>query len=146
VTLASDVYRPLRLAAIHARLYPDRFFNPVTSPALIHDATSRLRKLFRDHDLPLRIDEKDGFYRISASAPFAIRIAAQDILGQRYGIPLQKLRGNWPKDAFSIGQAVRFLGLPRRSTLRILQQAHEEGALERVGKARATRYAFKRSA
>ena len=32
--LTTDFYRPLRLGAIHAALYPGEYFNPVSSPAL----------------------------------------------------------------------------------------------------------------
>lgn len=142
VTLAGDFYRPLRLPGLFAKLYPDRFFDPVTSPPLVHDATTRLRGIFREHGLPLAIEETNGFYRLTATAPFGIRITAQDILGERYGQELKRIRECFGGEPFSATDAAKLLGLPQRTVFRMLQQAREAGMLERSGKARATRYVF----
>src|SRR5206468_2581133 len=38
--LCSDFYRPVRLAALHSRLFPDRYFHPTATPNQIHQLLS----------------------------------------------------------------------------------------------------------
>lgn len=142
LALAADLYRPTRLAGIHARVYPDRFFNPVSSPRMIYDGIARLRAWLHEQRLPLAVEERDGFYSLRGEAPCELRFASPALLGKRYGLPLEALRRASPALPFSLGDAVSLLGIPRRTALRILREGCEEGSLERSGKGRGTKYRF----
>lgn len=140
VTLSSDFYRPLRLASVHFQLYPGEYFNPVTSPFRVYEAVKRLRAWLEKSSLPLAIEEENGFYRLTASGPGAIRVyRAKDAVG-KHAAALMKLRERFAEAPFSIGEACEVLAMPSRSAQRLLEAAMTEGHVSRSGQSRATRY------
>jgi hypothetical protein len=144
LALSCDFYRPISLATLFHRLYPARFYHPRNSPPLVHDGLARLRGWLRDAALPLRIAEHSGHYELQATAPVSIRIPAPEALELPHAALLEGLRRASRVDPFSISDAIGWLGLPRRTVLRILQQACSGEVLERMGKGRFTRYHFRK--
>jgi hypothetical protein len=142
-TLASDFYRPFRLASLHSLLYPREYFNPVTSPMRVHQATRHLRAWLEEEGIALRIEEQHGLYRLTGTA--GCLITRGEALGHKRAGILHLLRSRWPAQKFSIGAVMRQLKMPRRSALRVLQAAHKSGELAREGKGAGTVYFFPRS-
>ena len=142
VALARDFYRPLRLASLHALLYPNEYFNPVTSPIRIHQAMHGLRHWLETSGVPLTLEESSGAYRLVGGAGLKVPMAngAEDKLT----VPLGALRRQFAGKAFSMREVIECLKLPRRSVLRILQGAHGAGELVRTGAGAQTRYLFSR--
>lgn len=143
VALSSDFYRPLRIATLHAALYPGQFYHPERSPALLHDVYYRLRLIFDERRVPLAIEEADGFYRLTATKPCAVLVRAGHAVGQRHGEELAELRARFPRP-FALHEALKAVPLARRTLSRVLQDAIARGELARTGKARAVRYVFKK--
>ncbi len=145
LALAWDFYRPVRLAELHARLHPGRFYNQATSPRAVHDAIRRLRRWLADNEVPLSIEESFASYRLEAHGAFGIRIhrsgAAQ---AKRYGPWLETLRRAFGKEPFVMAVAAKKVGVPPRTMQRVLSEAVEDGSLARAGKGSATRYRFLR--
>lgn len=140
--LASDFYRPFPVAALYAQLYPDEFFNPASSPARVHEAVKRLRQWLKAEGLPLKIEEREGEYRLSSAKPVRLLVPAEKLIPSLQSPLVDRLRKAWPQEGFSITEACECLGLQRRTTQRLLEDLTKEGTLQRTGKSRATKYHF----
>lgn len=141
--LSSDFYRPLSLGTIHAQLYPGEFFNPVSSPQRVRVAFKRLHVWAKSHAFPIKVIPKNGFYRLQATAPCAIRVesASTDLVAS---FTVAKLREGWNGGLFfSAADAARALSLPARTVLRRLSEAVDQGLLVRVGTGPLVKYRFR---
>ncbi|MBI4403813.1 MAG: hypothetical protein HY537_06620 [Deltaproteobacteria bacterium] len=142
LALVSDFYRPLRVAVAYRYLYPDEFYNPVTSPARIHEAVRRLKGWFRAHKLPLMVSEKLGYYSLQALRPCSIKIYRQGFLDTKSKLLASRAKHTLSSGPFSAKEAAIQLGLSTRSTLRLLQQLQSDGTIERIGNGPRTQYRF----
>ncbi len=141
--LCRDFYRPVRVPTLHQALYPDEHFNPVTSPARVHEAVRRLRLWFQQTRLPFHIEEEDGQYRFTGKEGTALIVRAPEkIEGKADLLWIESLRGERPMESFSIQEAANTLNRSVRTTLRLLDEAIKRGELFRSGHSRATRYHF----
>ncbi len=140
--LTSDFYRPQRMGALHALIYPEEFFNPISSPMRVHQAVRRLRVWFRQKRVPLEIEERSGSYYLSSAAGCGVllprHLPAESLLDAR----LKILRWKWGEEFFSAAHAQKVLKTSSRTTLRLLQAAVEDGQIARFGASSACRYRF----
>lgn len=134
--LASDFYRPFRLASLYALLFPGEYFNPTVSPSRVHQAMKLLRAWFDACAIPLELRQKDGFYSLAAQGPVSLLVPVQKLE------PIEQLRRAFPGMPFSAGEASRVLGLSPRTTLRLLTEARAQGDLAKLGATKAARYHF----
>jgi len=141
--LVSDFYRPFRTAEAHAALFGDAYFNPESSPVRVRQAFSRLGRWLKANRIPLVIERKDEAYRLRARGPLTVRIYREPA-GVKTQNLLATLRDHFGVEAFSISQAQKALGKPRRTTLRLLTELTERGELQRQGKLISTRYVVRR--
>ncbi len=139
-TLTSDFYRPFRVAAIFARLYPEEFYSPTNSPPRVHVAVQRLRALFLELKISLQVLESDGSYRLFAPSPFAILMPAKDEEGKIGSHFLSTIRREWPSTPFSVKEVSIVLRCSPRTALSHVTAALGEGELSKEGKGRSTRY------
>ncbi len=141
--LCLDFYRPVRLATLHAHLFPGECFNPSSSPGRVHAAVSRLRRwLIRAERFPLVLHENDGAYRLETEARIGIRLHRPATTEKGLSWQLQRMKNKWPKADFSRREAGELLGVPMTSVRRTLEAAREEGVLGRKGSGPSTRYFF----
>jgi len=140
--LTRDFYRPQRMAALHAAIYPDEFFNPVSSPTRVHQAIRRLRSWLKRHRVALEVNEKDGSYWLASKQGCRIRLPRHSPTETLVDIRLQKLHKRWGEAFFSATEAQRLLKVSARSTSRLLLDAAQDGQLARFGASSATRYRF----
>lgn len=143
VSLCADFYRPVRLAALHYRLYPREYYNPVSAPLRVHQALWELRQWIAKARFPLAIEEREGFYRVTTEGDCRIRVRGGAALGAKAPALLDILRREWPAMPFSLSDASERLAVSPRSTLRIVREGIEAGELERSGRAALTRYRFR---
>ncbi len=139
--LASDFYRPFRLAVLHHHLHPDEFFNPLSSPGRVRETLKRLRSWFEQAGLPLEITQSESEYRLQATGPCAIRVRVGSESG-RQGLLMERLREKWPDGGFSAKEAGDLLGVSTRTAQRLLQEEVREDRLERQGRGGAITYRF----
>lgn len=140
LALASDFYRPFRLAVLHHRLYPDAFFHPVHSPPRLYDAVQRFRKWTEETRVPLEIVEKGGTYRLHCGKPVALRLSRDRREPDALALKVEPLRRKFGEAVFSVRGAVECLAAPERSVRRLLSSARQAGWLEGIGKGPSTRY------
>lgn len=135
--LSADFYRPVRAATLFHALYPGEFFDADSSLHRVYNAVRRLRSHLDETGVPVRIEEVEGSYRLSADR-VAIRVgAAAATPSSRTARALREAFGATP---FSVAEASRALEMPYRSAFRALQDAVTDGALGRTGRGRACRY------
>lgn len=140
--LCLDFYRPIRLAELHARLYPSEQYHPETSPGRVSRLIVRLRRWVARARLPLRIALDGGGYRVAARAPFEIRVPLDPACVDRDRRSLERLRARWPQATFSSREAGAHLHREGRTIRRLLREWVDGGELEPVGAAASTRYRF----
>lgn len=138
--LASDFYRPYRLAEIHHAIYPEEFFNPLSSAERVRQVVMRVRRGLSKRLPQVKIDVTDGLHRILAKRAATLVVAHPD----REQIPssLRLLKLQRPADSFSVSEAASIIGTSSRSAQRLIADAVRDGILEKQGKARATIYRF----
>jgi hypothetical protein len=141
--LASDFYRPHRLASLHAELFPDRHFSFETSPQVVHQAMKRLREWFAREDLALSIEESQGSYRLTGSA--TIRTSRGPTTHDRAETQLlswlQALTPHFAKNpTLSFQEIAAHSTHSSRTTHRLIAQAVASGNLLREGTGKRTLY------
>ncbi len=140
--LATDFYRPFRIASLHAKLHPQEFYDPVNSPIRARQAIKRLRKWFAQVRLPLIVQESEGSYQLGAKRPCALKISAHSTTHSRHAVLVNTLREKFFDGPFSSMDACREWKLSNRSALRILDACVQAGYLVRSGKTKKTTYRF----
>lgn len=141
--LASDFYRPFRMADLHALLYPGEYYNPASSPARVRNLIGRLRKWISVKRVPLHVVEDGGGYRLGAKGAIRVVVGlSEETSSTRSDFLLLRLRRQYPPGKpFSAVEAAKTLSLSRRSFLRILQES--TGPIQREGVGRTARYRFR---
>jgi len=142
--LAADSHRPLRVAEIFSALCPGEFYNPDSARARVWQAVRRLRQWLAGHKVPLVIDESQGGYRLGALAPCTVLLRRDSAAPDRGRHLLDSLSDGVGGGEFTVQRAAKVLHLSERSARRLLAEAVEKGALQRLGASAATRYLFRR--
>ncbi len=141
--LCSDFYRPLRLAALFARVHPGEFYHPETSPTRMHQSLKHFRHWIARKKLPLQLLEENGSYSLK-SAPGSIcrlRIPSRQ-LEDLIPAPFRPLRTGAEEELFTAVSAMQWVKGSRRSVSRLLQHGVQLGLLETVGEGPARKYKF----
>jgi hypothetical protein len=131
LVLLSDFYRPWRVTELFDKLFPDQYFNPLTSPNIIHQALNRFRSAVDQLNLPLEIHHRRDGFRLSSSRRIGVRTYIHESFTgeniQRKVIESQ-LRAAF-QNSFSRSQAQKVLGLEARTTQRLFHEMAQEGIL-----------------
>ena len=139
--LLRDFYRPVGIATLFGQLFPDEQFNVLTSPNRVHQLVSRVRRFFKDNEIPVALDRiGSGFsMKVEGSFAFQVKLRRERVAGA--AAQLERLR-TFFEDRFSAVDARRILGVSEASMRRILNEALQLGQVQRVGIGRASRYRF----
>lgn len=140
--LCRDFYRPIRVASLHALLYPNEFFNPSSSPARVHQAIKRVRIWFAKNRLPLQITIAQGAYRLIATSPCTISIPQKNKFNTTTEYRIYCLYQVMSHKEFTARDAAKALKLNLWKTIRLLSAAVEKQTVTRTGKANQTKYRF----
>lgn len=150
LALASDYYRPFTLPSLHTLLFPDRHYNPASSPVVVRQALKRLR-IFLSQKLPsLQVVEKNGTYLLQTQSACNLELPLQqdpweqkeNPEARRIKLLLAKL-WNGSRDLLTRAQAAETWKLPQRTTGLILREAVKLGQTEKIGSGPSTAYRFK---
>lgn len=140
--LIEDFYHPKRVGTLHSELFPDSYFNPVSSPNRIYQVISRLRQWAEGTNVPLSIKEDNGYYWARVLAGLGVLVREEKTLASEVS-PNQTLINRLQEqriEEFSAKQACDSLGLSRSSFNRFAKWAIDEGVLEKRGQSSATHY------
>lgn len=141
LALNCDFYRPLRLAELHYRIYPDEFYNLVSSPNRVHQAILRWREHARKFKIPLRAIEKEKTYRLENSGPLAI-VVPRETENRKLDPFTEKVRRELGHDPFTLRDVEKVLNLSTTSARRWLKSAEAVAGIKKSGQGRATKYRF----
>lgn len=140
-TLSADFYKPARLPELFSHLFPDRYYNPISAPNVIHQAIHRMRAWFDENRMPLEIIESDSHYHLTALSACSLVIHQSPIEELRLDAGIARLKANYSnQDRLSRVQIAKALGISDRSANRFVSLARENGMLTSSGSGPATRY------
>ncbi len=141
--LVRDFYRPIRVASLHALLYPDEYFDPAHSAVRVHFALNEARHCFRKARFPLIVNSAGSGFRLSSRSGVVLQLRSPESPFDTSGMhpSLCILKDRLPRP-FSIKEASLALGISERSVLRVLSEGIAQSQVERFGKGSATRYRF----
>ncbi len=141
--LVLDFYRPQRIPEIFAKLYPGEKFN-LSVKARVYEALTRLRAWLRTEGIPLIIDGKDGWFRLSSMVPCFVVVPRPDSILDQLTIRFETLLAVFGDKTFTLQEAAHILQVSSRTTNRILISGIERGLAKRDGHRRAARYRIER--
>ncbi|MGK5081786.1 hypothetical protein WDW37_00650 [Bdellovibrionota bacterium FG-1] len=143
-TLASDFYRPWRVAELHAALYPGTHFDWDSSRLRVHQLLHRVRAVLVRERSPIRIQEHRETYRLTSEVPGTfVRVGSSDeagLAGRVSGLERSLLHAFGPAAEFSAPEAAKKLGIAGSTLRRLLLECVRSGRLARRGSARGVRY------
>jgi tetratricopeptide (TPR) repeat protein len=144
--LASDFYRPHRLASLHEKLFRGRFYNPNSSPQLMHQIFRRLRRQLADSECPFLVEESGGFYSIQADAKCAFKfydLSTVSTATLTDEARVEALRtGSLAGRRFAVEEAAQLWAIGPRRARDILLAAVESGKLDKFAFGKRLRFEF----
>lgn len=141
-TLTEDFYRPYRLAHLHECLYPQQYFNPITSPRKIHELVRRARAPL--NDLGLTIESHKSGYKLTATKNILLKVHAKNsppVAREHY--LWREFKSKINKVMFKRHDLENVLGLSTRSAQRIINWAINENLITSEGHGKAISYSMK---
>ncbi len=135
--LAADLYKSQRLPALHGFLFPGRFYNPDSSPGILHQALRRLRFTLAKNDFPLEIVEKHSAYHLAMQGKIGLKYEISAI--SREKLALTRLKGISIK-SFTAQTAAIALGCSKRSIITLLNNAEPQLLIRKEGQGKNTKY------
>lgn len=145
--LAADLYSPKKMGSLFGALFPDEYFNPVTSPEKVYKVVQRARAWFIEKGLPMVIDQAHGYYRLRLGEGISMRLRASSKSTVRPNkiehlvLYLQRVKPTGV--SFSAKDLVAELQISQRTVNRLLREACEAEYVEQIGKGRSTLYKLK---
>lgn len=140
LALSSDLYRPQRIAPLHHQLYPDEYFNPLSSPNRVHQALFRFRRECVRKGVPLNVEAVDELYWLRGDR-LALRFERELPLSMNE-LRLEKWRTRFGAKPFGCGEAASAIGVSRSSCLFALREGVARGWLQTEGKGPSAVYRF----
>lgn len=140
ILLCSDLYRPVTLVCAFSKLFPEEYFNPVSSPNRIHQVVRRFRKWVEKNSLPLELQEIDGTYKLILTGAMSVAIPREPL-----PLDAKELEFIWLRELFNLEQftakdVIEATGLSRSSAHRLLQWAVQEKKVQVSGNTKGARY------
>ena len=149
MALASDLYKPLFLGHVHAKIFPDEYFNPVSSVGRVANVVNRLRTWISEHELPLVLDVSDRMYRleIAKGAGLGLRYSEDAVVGQdkeelAMAALLDRLEAALKDERFTSAEAAEVLDVSKSSVVKVLGWGLKTERLSKAGSSRNTSYGF----
>lgn len=142
--LTSDFYAPFSTTKIFSLVFKGAHFNPESSQQQVYEAIKRLNQWFSEHNIDLKIVRGKAGYRLRSRQGYILRISGSPKMHSREDHFLTELLNAGFQDNFTIKMVIAALKIPRRSAIRRLTEAQEQGLLIRVGKGPATKYSIKK--
>ena len=139
--LASDFYRPIRVATVYSQLYPEEYFNPTSSPARVHQAVTRLRKALESKQIDIEIEETKGFYQLKCPQGHGMTIPLSvSTVSPTTSIRVNRIQENFGFRTFTAKQVAHLLGVSVWTAIRLLNSEHPKIVKEGMGKKSVYRF------
>ena len=146
--LLSDFYRPWTITRLHQNLFPDRWYNPFSSPNLIHQCIHKARLYIESKEWPLKIRHQSYHFKIEIIAPLILfndqNLRTEHILlndtshlnsasDMRMNEFLSMIKRVFQQQIFSLDELLQQSHLTRRTAQRRLAQSLQKGYLIQIG-------------
>lgn len=142
--MASDLYKPIFVGNLHAKLFPGEYYNPASSPGRVLNVIKRLRAWFREADIPLTLQIQDRSYRLTwtTEPPSCGLLYESEVASSPMDVSLAQLKTTLPWAAFTSVEAAEALAISKSSVVKILTWGLEHQRLKKTGTGKSTRYTF----
>lgn len=137
----SDFYRPFRIGSLFGALHPGEYFNPISSPAKVHQTVFRFRQWLLENEIPLEIKQEGLFYSLVGSGKVGMLLSQVEL--RRHPL-LRVLYGKFQEKPFGAKEASLALQTPLRSIQRFLTSMSQDGYVEKTGSGTNIRYHIRR--
>ncbi len=137
-----DFYQPPSTVELFDRLYPDEFFDPVTSPRKINQLVFRLNQLLQTQGHGFTVQEKNQGYQIISDHPVRFSIDQSPLVliqMTNSDLILQKIKNHF-EGKFSLKDFLDCFPMPRRTAQLKLSELTKLGYLSREGRTNLTTY------
>lgn len=142
LSLCRDFYRPIPLGEFFSEIFPGEYFDAHSSPARVSINVQRLRAWWEKQGLPLDIEVKNKAFRITASAPCALKLYRPAEPLSNHELYLRDLKLKMASRSFSISEAVAVLNVSLSTVQRALQLGMKKRMITKTGRGRGCRYRF----
>jgi len=143
--LTEDLYRPAPIGSIASRLYPDEYFNPLSSPQKAHQVIFRLRQWLKENEIPLEISMLNENYQLDATGPYSIRVLRGQKKISKNEALMERVKSQFTGRPFNSQDMAKTLMLSPRSTQKFLSWAVKSKKILRLAAGRASRYRLART-
>lgn len=145
--LLRDLYQPISLGQLFSHLFPNDYFNPLSSPSRIHQSIYRLNHWFKKNNIPLSIHCKNFLFSLTAHRNFIISLQNETAKEKNSMESTLKSRMNlacveFSDRHFTSKKLSVFLRLQQRQTQYLLRQWQKDGCLMMTGTGRSRLYRF----
>jgi hypothetical protein len=140
--LCTDFYRPFSLCKIFNQLYPLEIFDPLTDPQRIYEHVRLTNILFREKQLPLKINSTATGYILNSTEPCKLLIPIDT--ARRTECFEETLIRKSQTNIFSSKEAQSWTNSPLSTLNRKLNGLVKAGYLLKLGSGKSTRYLWKK--
>jgi hypothetical protein len=141
IVLSRDFYRPAPLLALFGALFPDEFFNPVSSPNRIHQATKKLRVWLREIQADAELIETEGSYLLKPGQHCGFKLPSEPLSLDQDQLLLAKLaRAYGGRSEITARELSKELDVSLATSKRLLLLATRLGDMEMIGGGASSRY------
>lgn len=137
--LCSDFFESFSLFKIQQNIFPDEFYNPLTTPKKIYALKGRLNQLFLEQELPLEVIVKRGNFKLHFAGPLRILVPSELNSVYKPKSEIDQAKEKLPEQ-FKTGQLIEVLGLSKRACLYLIKDWLEDGLLIKEGSGRSVLY------
>ncbi len=136
-----DLYRPVLAGEIFSLIHPDQFFDQDIAANRIRKLVGRTKKYLLSHNLPFRLEERDGAY--------SLRFKSEGcVLLRKELLPLDKVSFFFARHSSRYGQSIPSaewateIGKSEEQTRRLLALGVRDGQIIKSGQGQFTTYAL----
>lgn len=139
-----DLFRPPGIGLLFHCIYPDQYYDPISSPLRVYQVIKRLREWIKKQGLDWTLEESEQKYRlqIHAQSPLVVPSDLHAYSFQGEDISLLLLRGIFQSNPFSVKEASERSGLSIGAVRRILNYGVKNDSLKIDGSSQYTHYSF----
>jgi hypothetical protein len=130
--LAKDFYRPFRVGQLMQDIYPNEYFDPVSSPQRLFQTLRRLRLWLKKNKFPLKVVLHQGQFSLEAERPVYIKVYRRKSSEAQVETSLRLFLEVWHNKAFTSKDFQKHYNLQERKAQRSLAQAVKNKVLQRV--------------
>ncbi len=136
--LSSDFYRPVSVIELFCQLFPAEHFNPVTSPARIHQLVRRLKLELKQHGFSIALQATKGGYSLAPTDDRCALLVEGDRT-QTFNL-VAEISKNFSRDEFKLVELVEKVGIPHTTLYREIKTLVEDGKVIVMGTGKKTVY------